>query len=181
MNKQKLLDEIARQIETCRTCRVGKVGRAVPGEGNPDADVIFIGEAPGKTEAATGRPFVGRSGQLLRSLIRSVGILEKDIFITSPVKYLPKRGTPTAKDIAHGRVHLMDQIAVIDPKIIVLLGAVACKGVLGEPRKPLKDHGSVIAKDGRKYFITLHPAAVLRFPKYRHIIESDFNKIRGLL
>src|SRR5437762_582030 len=108
MNKQKALDEIAKEIEKCEVCKVGKTGVAVPGEGNPDADIVFIGEAPGKTEAKTGKPFVGRSGQLLRSLIREIGLDDvKDVFITSPVKYLPLRGTPTPQDIAHGRVHLM--------------------------------------------------------------------------
>src|SRR5205814_7925733 len=105
---------IVDEIVTCPICPVGKSGKAVPGEGNPDADIVFIGEAPGKQEAASGRPFIGRSGQLLRNLIRSIGLDdEKDVYITSPVKYLPDRGTPTSQDIAHGRIHLMKQFEVI--------------------------------------------------------------------
>jgi uracil-DNA glycosylase family 4 len=131
MNKQKALDQLAEEIRDCPICKVGKSGVAVPGEGNPDAEIIFIGEAPGKQEAVTGRPFIGRSGKLLRGFIRSIGLDdEKDVYITSPVKYLPDRGTPTPADIAHGREHLMKQFAVIQPKFVVLLGRVAAEGVL---------------------------------------------------
>lgn len=182
MNKQKSLDNIAREIENCEICKVGKSGKAVPGEGNPDADVVFIGEAPGKKEAIEGRPFIGRSGQLLRGLIREIGLEEKDVFITSPVKYLPDRGTPTPADIAHGRLHLMKQFAVIQPKVVVLLGRVAAEGVLQRKVAVAKEHGHVIEeKDGMRYFLTLHPAAALRFPnKYKHLLREDFQKVKAL-
>src|SRR6266498_2582201 len=125
MDKQKELDKLAHEIAQCKICKVGKSGMVVPGEGNPDADVVFIGEAPGRQEAATGRPFIGRSGQLLRKMIREIGLDdEKDVYITSPVKYLPDRGTPTSSDIAHGRIHLMKQFAIIKPKVVMLLGRV---------------------------------------------------------
>lgn len=181
MNKQKQLDRIASDIKLCRICRSGKSGKAVPGEGNPDAEIIFIGEAPGRKEAETGRPFVGRSGQLLRNLIRETGLIEEEVFITSPVKYFPDRGTPTTTDIKHGRKHLFKQIDVINPKFIVLLGNVACKGVLGETIPVLSNHGRIIIREGKTYFITLHPAAVLRFPKYLPTIKSDFKKLRSLI
>src|SRR5690348_2310114 len=115
MNKLLALERIASEIEKCKICQKASSGKAVPGEGNPDADVVFLGEAPGKTEAATGRPFIGRSGQLLRKLIRDAGFKEEDVYITSPVKYLPDRGTPDAAQIAHGRSHLSKQLAVIQP------------------------------------------------------------------
>lgn len=179
-NKQKQLDQIAKQIIDCQLCKIDKIGVAVAGEGNPNADVVFIGEAPGKQESMSGRPFIGRSGQLLRGLIRESGFLESDVFITSPVKYLPKRGTPTQKDIDHGREHLMAQFAVIQPKVVILLGSTACKAVLGEPKKVLKDHGTMLKKDGVRYLITIHPAAVLRFPKYKPLMVGDFKKIQSL-
>jgi len=184
MNKQAELDKIAKEIENCNICKIGKQGVAVPGEGNPDADVIFIGEAPGKKEAIEGRPFIGRSGQLLRSLIRSIGLDdEKDVYITSPVKYLPDRGTPTSEDIAHGRIHLMKQFAVIKPKVVMLLGRVAAEGVLEKKVKVASEHGQVIEeRDGIKYFLTLHPAAALRFPnKYKPALEEDFKKLKKIL
>lgn len=184
MNKQDALEKIAKEIENCKICKIGKNGKAVPGEGNPDAAVVFIGEAPGKQEAATGKPFIGRSGQLLRSLIREIGLDdEKDVYITSPVKYLPDRGTPTSQDIAHGRIHLMKQFAVIQPKVVMLLGRVAAEGVLEKKVKVATEHGQVIEeKDGIKYFLTLHPAAALRFPnKYKPALQEDFQKLKKQL
>lgn len=183
MNKQQALDQIASDIEHCDVCKLGTVGKAVPGEGNPDADVVFIGEAPGKTEAQTGRPFIGRSGRLLRETINHVGLNEEDVYITSPVKYLPVRGTPTSVQIAHGREHLLRQLAVIQPSLVVLMGRVAAEGVLQKKVSVLKEHGHIIGEEnGVKYFLTYHPAAVLRFPdKYKAGFLEDFQNIKKLL
>ncbi len=204
MNKQKVLDKIAKEIENCAVCKIGKSGKAVPGEGNPDADVVFIGEAPGKKEAVEGRPFIGRSGQLLRSLIRGIGFDdEKDVYITSPVKYLPDRGTPTSEDIAHGRIHLMKQFDVIQPKVVMLLGRVAAEGVLERKVAVAKEHGHIIdpstshatlrdeppGSDSKssgltdiKFFLTFHPAAALRFPKkYKPLLIEDFHKLKKIV
>jgi DNA polymerase len=170
------LKSIAKEIEDCEICKKDKSGKAVPGEGNPDADIVFVGEAPGKTEAKTGRPFVGRSGKFLRSLIREIGFKEERVFITSPVKYLPDRGTPSKSDINHGRLHLLKQLKIIDPKVIVLLGKVACFGVLGEQILISKRHGSVVEKNNKKYFITFHPSAALRFPPIKKLFVGDIQK-----
>jgi uracil-DNA glycosylase len=189
MDKIRELEKIAREIENCKECKIGKSGMSVPGEGNPDADIVFIGEAPGKKEAASGRPFVGRSGQLLRGLIREVGLREEEVFITSPVKYLPNGpdgtpgGTPKPADIAHGRIHLMKQFEVIKPKIVMLLGRVAAEGVLEKKVFVVLEHGHVIEeRNGVKYFLTIHPAAALRFPnKYLPMIKEDFAKLKRLI
>ena len=181
MEKQAKLITIAGEIERCKTCKIGKSGKAVPGEGNPDAEIVFIGEAPGRKEAESGRPFIGRSGQLLRSLIREAGLKEDEVYITSPVKYLPDRGTPTLADIAHGRTHLIKQLEIIDPKIVVLLGSVATQGVLQSRIPVIKEHGKIIKRDGKKYFITLHPAAGLRFPPLKELIKEDFKKLKRLI
>lgn len=183
VTKQQQLDQIASEIDNCKICKKDKIGVAVPGEGNPDADIVFIGEAPGKQEAVSGRPFIGRSGQLLRKLIREIGLDdEKDVYITSPVKYLPVRGTPTSEEIAHGRTHLLKQFAVIQPKFVVLLGRVAAEGVLQKKVFVTKERGEVIEeKDGIKYFLTYHPAAVLRFPsKFKEGMLEDFKKVKKL-
>lgn len=182
MTKSERLSAIANEIEKCSECKKDKVGVAVPGEGNPDAHVVFIGEAPGRQESESGRPFIGRSGKLLRSLIQSIGLDDvNDVYITSPVKYLPVYLTPKSSDILHGRTHLMKQLAVISPKLIVLLGRVAAEGVLGEKVFVQKDHGRITKKDGKTYFLTLHPAAALRFRKNLLPLESDFQELKKLL
>ncbi len=176
------LNKIAKEIAFCKACRRNKVGLPVPGEGSVNAKIAFIGEAPGKTEANTGRPFVGRSGQFLRALIRSLKLDDlKDVYITSPVKYLPKHGTPTPQEIAHGRKHLNEQLNIIQPKIIVLLGSVAVQAVLEKKLPMMQHHGTIIEQDGRKYFLTLHPAAGIRFVKFKKIIEKDFKKMKSNL
>lgn len=186
---KKSLEQIQNEILACKICPLNKSGKPVVGEGSSDADVVFIGEAPGKQEAMTGRPFIGRSGQLLRKLIRESGLKEEDVYITSPVKYLPNGpdgtpgGTPKPADIAHGRLHLMEQLSVIRPKVVMLLGRVAAEGVLQKKVKVASEHGHVIEeKDGVKYFLTLHPAAALRFPnKYLSALQEDFRKMLSLL
>lgn len=181
MTKQQKLQKVNDEIVECPICPIDKTGKPVPGEGNADAVVVFIGEAPGKKEAESGRPFIGRSGQLLRSQIRESGLQEEDVYITSPVKYLPLRGTPTPADIAHGKTHLDKQLAVIDPKIIVLLGNTACQGVLGVKIPVMKEHGKIVERNGKKYFIMLHPAAAIRFQKFKSVFVGDFQKLKQLL
>ncbi len=181
MDKQSMLDAISQEIKSCRKCKIGKSGVAVPGEGNPDAEIVFVGEAPGKEEARVGRPFIGRSGKLLRYMIRDVGLNERDVFIMSPVKYLPDRGTPDTDDIIHGRTHLFKQLDVIEPKIIVLLGNTACMAVLGEKVQVSARHGDIIEKDGRKCLVTFHPAAAMRFPKIRAGFIRDFGILKKMI
>lgn len=181
MKKAAALDKITKEILVCKICKTGTNGKAVPGEGSPDADIAFIGEAPGKTEALTGRPFVGRSGKFLRSLIRTLGLEEEDVYITSPVKYLPDRGTPTNTQIAHGKTHLDKQLEIINPKLIVLMGSVAAQGVLGEKIPVLKQHGKTIKKEGKTYFLTVHPAAAIRFEKFRKIMLEDFAGLKKII
>lgn len=181
MDKQKALDTLADEIAHCTICQEKKSGKPVPGEGNPDAQIIFIGEAPGKQEAATGRPFIGRSGKLLRTLIKDSGLNENDVFITSVVKYLPDRGTPSKSDIAHGRSHLLQQLAIIHPQIVVLLGSIACQGVLEEVIPINQKHGDVIEKDGIKYMVMFHPSAALRFPPLKEKLVEDFEKLKALI
>ena len=176
-DKQKKLEEISQEIERCGECRMGKSGQAVPGEGNPGARIVFVGEAPGREEAKTGRPFVGRSGKYLVKLLTSIGLKREDIFITSPVKYFPGRRAPTAKEIEHGKIHLLKQLAIIQPKIIILLGNVAIRALLGGGISVSQKHGQIIKKEGVLYFLTFHPAAAIRFPQTRLSMEKDFQKL----
>lgn len=179
--KAAALAEIASEIAVCKKCKVKKIGVAVPGEGDADADVVFVGEAPGKNEAVSGKPFIGRAGKLLRALIAEAGLRDADVFITSAVKYLPEYVTPTLGDIEHGRTHLFAQLDIIQPKIIVLLGNTAAVALLDHKISIAKDHGTVIVQDKRKYLVAYHPAAPLYSPKLRVEIAKDFTKLKALI
>jgi uracil-DNA glycosylase family 4 len=181
MTKERALRRIAGEIAGCRFCKKGCTGKAVPGEGDADARVVFVGEAPGREEAKTGRPFVGRSGKLLRQTIREAGLAEEEVFITSPVHYLPDQGTPSKEMIRHGREHLFAQVAVIEPDIIVLLGNTACAALLDTKVEITKKHGTIVRKDGRSYFITVHPAYAIRFTKGEKLFLSDFARLKRLI
>lgn len=182
MDKKQTLQEIADSITRCRECKKGKSGLPVPGEGDPSAFVMFIGEAPGREEARSGRPFVGRSGKLLTRMLSGVGINRRDIYITSPVKYYPGKRAPNLQEIIHGKKHLEKQIEIIKPKLIVLLGATAMKALLKKKYKVTKVHGRTICEDEKTYFITFHPAAALRFPKIiGPQMEKDFKLLKGLI
>ncbi|HAM49623.1 MAG TPA: uracil-DNA glycosylase [Nitrospiraceae bacterium] len=181
VDREKELSRIAEEISMCSLCKKWGKGKAVPGEGNSSAQIIFIGEAPGTEEAMTGRPFVGRSGKFLRWMIKKIGLEEKEVFMTSPVQYFPMRGTPSRKNIFHSREHLFKQIFIIDPKIVVLLGKTACLALLERKAEIIKEHGTIIHKDGRIYLITFHPAYAVRFPEGKKGFVQDFNKLRRLL
>jgi uracil-DNA glycosylase family 4 len=181
MDRTAELSKIAEEIRKCRICRRWGRGRAVPGEGRPDGGIVFVGEAPGREEAETGRPFVGRSGRLLRAMIRETGLDKGDVFLTSPVKYLPLRGTPSRENIRHGRGHLEKQLAVIAPKIIVLLGNTASLALFGRRLRVTREHGTLVTKGAITYLITFHPAYILRFPAKKKAFLEDFRKLRELL
>ncbi len=181
MDKQAKLNAIAYEIASCKECKKGKFGKPVPGEGNPDAKIMFVGEAPGYKESETGRPFVGRAGKFLDKMLAKSGIRREDVFITSPVKYFPGKRAPTLGETMHGMAHTKKQIGVIKPKMIVLLGNTAVKGVLGEDLKICDIHGKVIEKDGIRYFPTIHPSAAMRFTGMRNIMEKDFDKLKSMV
>lgn len=181
MNKALELEKIAKVIAKCKICQKDKIGVSVPGEGSPDAKIVFIGEAPGKKESVSGRPFIGPAGKLLRGMLKDVGIQESEIFITSPVKYLPKHVTPTLDEIAHGRTHLNAQLKIINPKMVVLMGRVACLAVLEKNCSIALDHGKIIKADNLNYFLSYHPAAPLYSPKLRGVLADDFKKLKRLI
>jgi DNA polymerase len=139
---------------------------------------MFVGEAPGAKEDETGRPFVGRSGELLVSLLEDIGFTRDSVFITSILKSRPpKNRTPKQFETNVCRPYLEQQIELIKPQVIVLLGAVAISSLIG-PRKVSESHGRFHESDSQTYFMTYHPAAALRFPKAKIAMREDF-KILG--
>lgn len=181
MNKMREMKRIAEEIRDCPLCKQWGTGKAVPGEGSAEARIVFIGEAPGREEAVTGRPFIGRSGKLLRAMIREIGLDEQEVFITSPVHYLPLRGTPTKKNVLHSRNHLQQQLAVINPSLIVLLGNTACFALLDRKVQLTREHGSILQKGSKTYLVTFHPAYALRFPEGKKGFIRDFETLKGLI
>lgn len=180
--KSELLQKVNEEILTCRVCLRSASGLLVPGEGASNAKIVFVGEAPGKEEVKTGRPFIGRAGKLLRELITSAGLTPEKVFITSAVKYLPKGYvTPKPKDITHGRKHLNQQLEIINPKIIVVLGNTSAHSLFDEKMSISQNHGKVIHRNKRSYFLSYHPAAPLYSPKLREVIFKDFKVLKKLI
>lgn len=180
MNRQKELGKISENIKNCTKCRLWKNRvMAVPGEGNVNSSVMFIGEAPGEKENRTGRPFVGRSGKLLDEFMTLNDIKRKNVYLTSVIKCHPPKNRNPKTDELNTCINnwLNKQIKMINPSLIVLLGRVAVKSMTGK-NKVGRYHGKIISKEDMDFFITYHPAAGLRNPKFRKNIEHDFKKIK---
>jgi len=183
VNKKVELEKLNREIKKCKKCPLWKTrGEAVPGEGPMNAKIMLLGQAPGFEESKTGHPFVGRAGKFLNKLLEIAGIKRGKIFVTSPIKCFPPRNRkPTKKEIKACFPYLKRQIEIINPQKFILLGEVAFSVFF--PDKKLKDfRGKWVTlrqtQGGKKFFVTYHPAAGLRFPKIKKILERDFRKIK---
>ncbi len=172
------LAELHAQIRKCRKCRLWKTRKhTVPGEGNPHAEMMFIGQAPGRYEDAGGRPFVGRAGKLLDEILAEAGLKRKDVFITSVLKcFPPKNRLPKKDEVESCKPYLLEQIKLISPKTIILLGNVAISTLLGKTGKLGEIHGREISKGGTTHVPTYHPAAAVRFPRLKTTILKDVRK-----
>ncbi len=145
----------------------------VPGEGPLNARIMLIGQAPGANEDIQKRPFIGRSGALLSKLLEDSGIGRENAYITSVVQFFPPKNREPSKDeIALCRPFIERQLSIIKPEYVVLLGRVAAKAILG--KDSISDNrGKIMENNGIRYIITLHPSAILRFPKNEHMLKSD--------
>ena len=176
------LDRVAFLVRNCTDCPLAS-GRthAVPGEGNPQADVMFIGEAPGFQEDRQGRPFVGAAGKLLDGLLASIGTNRDDVFIANMVKCRPPDNRdPAPRELAACTKFLDRQIELVNPKLIVTLGRFAF-GRYFPGEGITKARGRLREKVGRKIFPVLHPAAVLRRDELRPTMIEDFKAISEIL
>ena len=176
------LEQVAQLVRTCTDCPLGR-GRtnAVPGEGNPQAEVMFIGEGPGYQEDRQGRPFVGPAGKLLEGLLASIGSHRDDVFIANMVKCRPPGNRdPSPAEMTACTKYLDRQIELVNPKLIVTLGRFAF-GRYFPGEGITKARGKLREKDGRKIFPVLHPAAVLRREELRPTMIEDFKAISEIL
>lgn len=183
--QRQALQHIAHGIQRCHQCRLHQHRlHAVPGEGEMvQPHALLIGEAPGRREDEEGRPFVGRAGHFLDTLLEQAGCTRQGVYMTNSVKCRPPQNRPPrADELQICQAHWLDrQIALIDPRIIVLLGRTPTRQVLGEYRKMGAVHGNVRQHDGRTFLITYHPAAALRSPTSRQRIRKDFQVLKRLL
>jgi DNA polymerase len=150
----------------CQRCDLGATRtNAVVGRGNPSAPLMIIGEGPGQNEDETGLAFVGRAGQLLDRILASVELTENDVFIGNIVKCRPPGNrVPTEEEMKACRPYLLEQIRMVDPKIILLVGASAAKGLIGEKRGITSIRGQWMTWEDRLCMPVFHPAYLLRNP-----------------
>ena len=160
---------IAQEVTDCTKCRLYKHAQhGVPGEGPANAKVFFVGQAPGAFEDKTGHPFVGRAGQYLTKMIEEIGLHRDEVFITSTVKHFPPGNrAPKPDEVSACRPYLLRQLAIVKPKIVVLLGKTA-ETIKNEIKGP-------------KIITTVHPSAAMRFPKMAVQMKKDFQRLKRLL
>ena len=176
------LNELNQEIAVCQRCDLYKYRtRAVPGEGAEDAEIMFIGEAPGWHEDQQGRPFVGPAGPYLDSLLAMINLRREQVYITNVVKSRPPGNRdPLPQEITACRQWLDRQIEVICPRLIVTLGRYSM--AMFFPGKSIsKIHGTAQKRDNIIYYAMYHPAAALHQQSLRQVIEADMLKIPSLL
>jgi len=176
--KQKLLNQLYAPHYACTACPLGSLGRRniVFGEGNPDAKLMLIGEAPGRAEDAKGHPFIGRAGQLLNRSLEAIGIKREDVYITNIVKCRPPGNrTPTpGESKTCKKLLLIKQIKTIRPRVICTLGAAAIQGLSGQENLKISQiRGKPLATEGIIVVPTYHPAYILRNPKELKALITD--------
>lgn len=177
------LERIAREIRSCDRCPL-HAGRtqAVPGEGPPDAPVLFVGEGPGAEEDQQGRPFVGAAGRLLDRLLASIKVPRERVFITNTVRCRPPGNRePKPDEVAACLPYLVRQMSVLQPRVVCLLGTTATRALLGADQKLNQVRGRAIREGGRWWFATYHPAAALRSASLARALEEDFRRLRRLV
>ena len=178
-NWTQLFDEVA-GCDKCELCRARTY--AVPGEGDPEARLMFVGEGPGADEDAQGRPFVGASGALLTAMLREIGIDRSTVYIANLVKCRPPQNrTPTDDEIAACAPYLNWQLGRIKPRFVVALGATAARSLISPDIRIRRDHGQWRDVDGIQMMPTFHPSAMLRDAAQKRLAWADFLSIKQQL
>ena len=177
------LEAIKADIGDCTRCRLHEQRRTIVfGEGDPQAQLVFVGEGPGAEEDASGRPFVGRAGQLLDKIIIAIGLKREEVYIANIVKCRPPGNrTPELDEVATCKPFLLRQLAFIRPRVIVALGAPSFQCLL-RTREPItKARGHWREWNGIKVMPTFHPAFLLRSPDKKREVWDDMKKVRDYL
>jgi DNA polymerase len=177
------LEAIARTVHACTRCPLYKTAtHGVPGEGNPNADFVVVGEAPGADEDASGRPFVGASGQLLTKILAAIKLAREDVFIANVVKHRPPGNrNPTPDEVEACSPYLVRQLELVRPKVILTVGNFAAQTLLGTKHGIGKLRGQVHLYHGVPLIATYHPAALLRNPAWKRPTWEDVQLARRIL
>lgn len=182
MNKQTILNQIEKNVLVCKKCRLCETAKnAVPGEGNVNSEIVFIGEAPGANEDETGRPFVGRAGKMLEGLLSEIGLTREQVWIGNIIKHRPPNNRdPLPDEIASCQPFLKLQLETINPKLVVTLGRFSMN-YFYPTGKITRDHGNLKKIKNLYIFPVYHPAAALRNGNFAQALKADFLKIPKVL
>jgi uracil-DNA glycosylase len=175
---KKKIEQIKEEVIKCTKCELSETRtNSVPGKGNFKSDVIFVGEAPGKNEDEKGEPFIGIAGKKLSSALENAGVSRDDIYITNIVKCRPPSNrVPKTNERETCQEYLKQEISIIKPKIICILGNTVFNSILGGS-EIMKYRGKVAQKDKQLYFISLHPAATIYNQKLVDVLKEDIKKL----
>src|SRR5438552_5963470 len=177
------LESIRAEIGDCQRCKLAPTRtNIVFGSGNPNAELVFVGEAPGSDEDQQGLPFVGRAGQLLTKIIESINIKREDVYICNVLKCRPPENrNPEPDEVASCNPFLKKQLAAIRPKVVCCLGTFAAQTVLQTAAPISKLRGKFFDMDGMRVIATFHPAYLLRSPDKKREVWEDMKQIRAEL
>ena len=178
------LQAVREELGDCTRCRLhGGRTNLVFGVGRPDADLMFVGEAPGRDEDRQGEPFVGRAGQLLTKIIEAIDLHREDVYIANVVKCRPPQNrNPEQDEVETCRPFLFAQIDAVGPRVIVALGAFAVRTLLDDDKLPIsRARGRVYACRGAKLIPTFHSAFLLRSPDRKRDVWEDMKRVRSIL
>lgn len=172
------LEQVRNQVVSCTKCDLCKTrNNSVPGKGNHNSEVIFVGEAPGRSEDKIGEPFVGPAGKKLSDALEYAGISRESVYITNVVKCRPPNNrVPSQAEKESCRNYLESEIALIKPKVICIMGNTAYQSILGG-KNITKERGKFVKKDGKLYFLTVHPAAIIYNQKLMESLKNDMKKL----
>ena len=176
------LEIVKQNVIKCTKCDLCKTRtNSVPGKGNSKSDVIFIGEAPGRNEDKSGEPFVGVAGKKLSMVLEEAGISRDSVYITNVVKCRPPNNrVPSTDERNTCQAYIKEEISIIKPKIICILGNTVFNSILGGS-EITKFRGKIARKDNQLYFITIHPAATIYNQKLIDVLKSDIAKLFDLI
>ena len=172
------LEIIKQNVINCTKCDLCNTRtNSVPGKGNFQSDVIFVGEAPGRNEDKNGEPFVGAAGKKLSAALEGAGISREQVYITNVVKCRPpKNRVPNTSERNTCQEYLKQEISIIKPKIICILGNTAFSSILGGS-EITKFRGKIVRKDNQLYFLTIHPAATIYNQELIDVLKKDIIKL----